>query len=64
MTINDVAVNERCILIRRLAEATQVLQRDGKELALFIALSDIERAAHDAQARLNEMRFATNPNRP
>ena len=59
MTINDAEINQRCILIRRLAESTQVLQRDGKELALFLALSDIERAARDAQERLNEVRFAT-----
>jgi hypothetical protein len=59
VSINDILVNERCLLIRKLADATQVLQRDGKELGLFMVLSDIEKAAHDAQVRLNEVRFAT-----
>lgn len=56
-TLNDLETNERCVKIRQLADTLQVLEREGKELALFIALSDIEKHAHEAQARLNEIKW-------
>ena len=55
--MNDIYVNQRCLEVRQLAEQLPVLMRDGKELALFMALSDIERAARQAQDRLNEQRW-------
>lgn len=58
MTINDTEVNEHCMRARLLAETLPILQRNGNELALFIALSDIEKAAHAAQNRLNQIRYA------
>lgn len=54
MTINDLYINERCTLIRRQAEELQKLMRDGRERDLFIALSNIEREARQAQEHLNE----------
>lgn len=58
MTINDLDVNERCMRIRLLAETLPSLERNGQEQLLFIALSDIEKLANEAQTLLNERRYA------
>ena len=56
-TLNDLETNERCVQIRKLAETLQMLEREGKELALFVTLSDIEKHAHEAQIRLNRLKW-------
>lgn len=58
MTLNDLYVNERCLLVRQQAEALPKLMRDGKEHALFMALSNIELAARQAQEFLNQRRYS------
>ena len=60
MTINDPDLNAGCLKVRQLSERLPILQREGQELALFIALSDIEKAAHEAQDRMNKLRYANN----
>lgn len=57
MTMNDLFVNERCLLIRRLAEELPKLMRDNRAHDLFIALSNIDRMAKEAQDHLNDVRF-------
>jgi hypothetical protein len=55
MTINDL---ELCDHFRKLyMNFSQIdrLTRDGQEHQLFMALSEIELAAREAQARLNKM---------
>lgn len=54
MTLNDLYINERCLLIRKQAETLAKLMRDGRERDLFIALSNIEREARQAQEHLND----------
>ena len=63
MTINDLTINEKCLRIRQLADSLSLSMRDGRELSLFVALSDIERAARDAQWRLNDLRHETDKSR-
>lgn len=57
MTINDTEVNERCLKIRQMADGLNLAMREGREGALFRALSDIESAAKQAQWRLNEIKY-------
>ena len=54
--MNDLQLNELCLRIRQNADKLPELQREQMELALFVALSDIDRAAKQAQYRLEEMR--------
>ena len=61
--MNDLQLNELCLRIRQNAERLPLLQRDQMELALFVALSDIDRAAKQAQYRLEEMRRETRQGR-
>jgi len=54
--VNDIEVNENCLKIRNLGRKLAELQArsaKGRDLALFITLSDIEMAARRAQDRLN-----------
>ena len=55
--MNDLALNELCLRIRQNADKLPEMQRDQMELALFVALSDIEKAARAAQWRLNDIKF-------
>lgn len=57
MTMNDREVNEQCLKIINLARTLASLQAGNKEMALFIALSDIQRAAEKAQWRLNDLLY-------
>lgn len=56
-TINDLEVNEHCLKISLLADKLKVFQRDGQEMALFMALSDIQRAAEKGQWRMNDLMY-------
>lgn len=64
MTINDIDVNALCLLIREKADSLSMLMREGKELALFMALSDIDRAAKQAQYRLNDIQREASSRKP
>ena len=55
--MNDLEVCAACIKIERLARKLDELQAQSKEMALFEALSDIEKAANKAQTRLNDLRY-------
>ena len=57
MTINDIELNDQCLIIHRLAGDLNALTRDGRELDLFRAYSDIELAARRAQNILNQRRW-------
>lgn len=57
MTYNDLEVNEHCLKISQLADKLKVMQRDGQERALFLALSDIQRASEKAQWRMNDLMY-------
>ena len=57
MTINDLQLNELCLKIRQNADQLPMMQREQMERALFITLSDIEKAAHEAQWRLNDIKY-------
>lgn len=54
---NDLEVSEQCHLVKKLARELPHLLANmpHTEMALFIALSDIERAANKAQNRLNDL---------
>jgi len=54
--VNDLEVNEHCVALRNLARRLCELQAGPSELALFIALSDIEKHARNAQDRLNSLK--------
>ena len=54
--MNDLEVNEHCVALRNLARRLSELQAGPSELALFIALSDIEKHARNAQDRLNSLK--------
>ena len=53
--MNDLRLNELCVKIRQNADKLQEMQREQMELALFVALSDIEKEARAAQFRLNDL---------
>ncbi len=58
--MNDLEVNESCLKITRLARNLSHLQAEAskkKNLALFIAASDIELAARKIQDRLNALDY-------
>ena len=58
--MNDPTVNENCLKITGLARQLSHLQaeaRKKKNLALFVAASDIELAARKIQERLNELDY-------
>ena len=57
VTINDLKLNELIVTLHRNSSLLDYFSREGKESSLFMALSDIEKAAHEAQIRLNEIRF-------
>lgn len=57
MTINDLELSELLTEIHLQDACLATYCRNGKEQALFNALSDIEMAAHKAQERLNKLRF-------
>ena len=54
--MNDIEVNEHCLAVRSIARTLSALQANSNELALFIALSDIEKHARNAQDRLNSLK--------
>ena len=54
--MNDLRLNELCLKIRQNADKLPFLQREQMERLLFITLSDIDRAAKQAQYRLEELR--------
>jgi len=55
--MNDPEVCRDCLKIEQLARTLDELQAQNKEMALFIALSDIQRAAEKAQYRLNDLLY-------
>jgi len=57
MQRNDQALTDHLIQIHRKQHILDYLTREGREHELFMALSDIEMAAHKAQKRLNELRY-------
>jgi hypothetical protein len=57
MTINDLELNAELVKIHHKASSLNSLTREGKEHALFMALSDLEMAAREAQCRLNKMKY-------
>jgi hypothetical protein len=57
MTINDLELTEQLVKIHQKSSLLNQLTREGQEHALFMALSDLEMAAHNAQWRLNKMRY-------
>jgi len=57
-TLNDLFLNERCTLIRKLAEELPKLMRDGRDFDLYIALSNIDRLSKEAQYHMNDIRFS------
>ena len=57
MTLNDLEVNECCLKIEQLTEKLKIYQRDGKEMALFMALSDIQKLAEKGCWRLNDLLY-------
>jgi hypothetical protein len=56
-TINDLELNTELVKIHRYASILNYLTREGKEHALFMALSDLEKAAQEAQWRLNKLKY-------
>lgn len=57
MTFNDIEVAEQCHKIQALARTLAAVAANGQEMALFMALSDIQRAAEKAQWRLNDLLY-------
>lgn len=57
MTINDIALNEYCVKIRRLSEQLPKLMREGRETALALVIAEIEATSRDAGYRLNDVSF-------
>lgn len=55
--MNDREVGEQCSKIKALARKLDELQAKGPEMDLFMALSDIQRAAEKAQWRLNDLMY-------
>ena len=55
--MNDAEICSLCLKVERLARTLDELQAQSKEMALFMALSDIERAANKAQMRLNDLLY-------
>ena len=54
--MNDIEVSEHCVALRSIARKLSELQAGRSERALFIALSDIEKHARNAQDRLNRLK--------
>ena len=54
--MNDIEVNEHCVALRLLARKLSELQAGTNEKKLFMALSDIEKHAKNAQDRLNSLK--------
>jgi hypothetical protein len=54
---NDKEVGEQCSAIKRLSRGLDELQAGSNEMALFRALSDIQRAAEKAQWRMNDLLY-------
>lgn len=57
MTYNDLEVNEHALKVCQLADQLKVLMRDNKEMALFMAFSDINRASQEALWRMNDLMY-------
>lgn len=56
-TINDLILSEYMTTVHAKGNELDRLCREGKEQALFKALSDIEVAARSAQERLNDLKY-------
>lgn len=56
--MNDDVVCEQSLKILGEAGKLERYTREGREASLFMAYSDIERAARRAQDRLNELRYS------
>ena len=57
-TINDLELTTCMQKLFLPFRQLEILMRDGREMDLFIALSDIDKAARQAQDRLTAMRFS------
>lgn len=53
--MNDLKVNEYCSRIKALSRKLDELQAKGPEMELFMTLSNIQRAAEEAQWRMNDL---------
>lgn len=53
--MNDLQVSEFCSRIKTLSRKLDELQAKGPEMELFMALSNIQRAAEQAQWRMNDL---------
>ena len=56
---NDLEISEQCHVVKKLARKLDHLLANmpHTEMALFMALSDIERAANKAENRLNDLMY-------
>ena len=61
MTINDLALNERCNEIRALAEKLQFYMREGRVADLDNTIGKINEASVKAGYRLNDLRYTKGP---
>lgn len=57
MSINDIELAAFIIQIQKNSRSLTTLESGGHEMALFMALSDIQRAAEKAQWRLNDLLY-------
>lgn len=55
--MNDLKLTEYLIVIHAKHQLLDYYTAEGREAELFMALSDMESAAHKAQIRLNEIRW-------
>lgn len=61
MTINDLQLTQYRAWLREAYNDLDILTRDGKADALWIAYHRISNAAEKAKARLNEMKYPKEP---